>query len=342
MSGLGKLQRITNLRSEWPDEARNFTPWLAGSENLSQLAEAIGFGIDGLELERVEESVGDFFADIIARDTLGSEGGRVLIENQFGRTNHDHLGKLVTYASGVKDVKTIIWISETFREEHRAALDWLNRNTDAGIAFFGIEIELWKIGDSVAAPRFNVIARPNDWQRTVSETGSKEHSETGQFYARYWTKFGEFLRERKGPLKPQKGAPQHWMTLRIGRSGFGLAAIASTQKNFVRAEMNLTGPNSHRAFELLVHQRERIEQEFGERLHWDQKLGRNQVRISQTQENMPVRDETDWGRQHLVLADMLARLYHAFHNRVLELEFEGLNDAGSAEATSGQPLSIEQ
>lgn len=342
LNGLGKLQKIANLHSAWPHEARNFTPWLAGAENLSQLAEAIGLGVDGLELERVEESVGDFFADIIARDTLGGEGGRVLIENQFGRTNHDHLGKLLTYASGVKDVKTIVWISEVFREEHRAALDWLNRHTETGIAFFGIEIELWKIGDSAPAPRFNVIARPNDWERTVGETGTAEQSETGQFYVRYWSAFAEFLRVRKGPLKPPKGSPQHWMSISIGRSHFGLAAIASTQKNFVRAEMNLTGPNSHRAFELLVQQRDKIEAEFGDKLVWDQKVGRNQVRISQTRENLAVRDEKDWGRQHLILAEMLEKLYRAFHVRVRELDFDRFGDDEFVEVKSNQSSSFEE
>lgn len=342
MTNLGRLQKIKDIRSVWPSEARNFTLWLAADENLSQLAEAIGLGLDGLDIERVEENVGDFFADIIARETLGGEGGRVLIENQFGRTDHDHLGKLLTYASGVKDVKTIVWISEFFREEHRAALDWLNRNTESEIAFFGIEIELWRIGDSAPAPRFNVIARPNDWQRAVSESGAKELTETGQFYSRYWTAFGECLRLRKGPLKPQKGSPQHWMNLSIGRSGFGLAAIASTQKNFVRAEMNFTGRHSHRAYEALVLERAKIEDEFGSELNWDQKVGRNQVRISQTRESMAVRDEKDWGRQHAILADMLEKLHRSFHRRVLDLDFDTLDANPVTEDVAGLTVNVEE
>ena len=341
MTSLGKLQKIANLQSVWKHEARNFTPWLAQAENLSQLAEAIGFGADGLELEKVEENVGDFFADIIARDTLGGEGGRVLIENQFGRTNHDHLGKLVTYASGVKDVKTVVWISEVFREEHRAALDWLNRHTETDIAFFGIEIELWKIGNSDPAPRFNVIARPNDWERSVRDDGASKVSEIGQFYIRYWSAFAELVRNRKGPLRPQSASPQHWMNLSIGRSNFGLAAIASAQRNFVRAEMNLTGPNGIRAFELLVKERESIETEIEEKLHWDQRAGRNQIRISKTYENIVVRNEKDWGRQQQVLAEMLEKLHRAFHHRVMALSLDKVDDDGLI-ATSANQQYIEE
>ena len=125
MTHLGKLERITNIRTVWPDEAKNFTPWLALPENLSALSEAIGFGPDGFELVAVEHGVGAFSADIVCRSTA-PEGGHVLIENMFGRSDHDHLGKILTYASGIPETKTVILIAEEIRAEHRAALDWLN------------------------------------------------------------------------------------------------------------------------------------------------------------------------------------------------------------------------
>lgn len=108
---LGKLTRIDNIREIWPHEAHSFTPWLARSENMAQLSEAIGYGAEGLEVLKVEENVGSFYADIIAQETLGADSGLVLIENQFGPTNHDHLGKIITYAAGQKErVRTVVWI----------------------------------------------------------------------------------------------------------------------------------------------------------------------------------------------------------------------------------------
>ena len=152
---LGRLTKV-DLRSYWKKEDTEFTPWLAQEENIQLLSETIG-----VELETVsqEENVGPFRADILCKDTATNHF--VLIENQLERTDHTHLGQLMTYAAGL-DAVTIIWIAQTFTEEHRAALDWLNRITDDTFNFFGIEIELYKIGDSVSAPMFNLVSKPND------------------------------------------------------------------------------------------------------------------------------------------------------------------------------------
>jgi hypothetical protein len=135
---------------------------LATGENLTLLAETLGIG--GLEIQGTEVPVGSFHIDILARD---SEGNVVVIENQFGATDHNHLGQIMTYTAGQEGKATIIWIAETFREEHRAAIDWLNASTIDGFEFFAVEVEAWKIGDSLPAPRFNVIASPNDWTKAT-------------------------------------------------------------------------------------------------------------------------------------------------------------------------------
>lgn len=162
---LGRLQKV-NLREVWLSEAGNFTPWLAQEENLSLLGEAIGIE---LELESQETGVGPFRADILCKDTATDNW--VLIENQLERTDHTHLGQLITYAAGLNAV-TVVWIAERFTEEHRAALDWLNERTDEHINVFGLEIELWRIGDSPVAPKFNIISQPNDWSRTIKQAAS--------------------------------------------------------------------------------------------------------------------------------------------------------------------------
>ena len=149
MQKLGRLERV-KLREAWSTEAQDFTPWLAREENLAILSETLEVE---LQPEAQEKSVGPFRADILCRNA--DDGGTwVLIENQLERTDHLHLGQLLTYAAGLNAV-TICWIAASFTDEHRAALDWLNEITDERFHFFGLEVELWRIGDSEPAPKFN-------------------------------------------------------------------------------------------------------------------------------------------------------------------------------------------
>ena len=177
---LGRLKRI-NLREAWKNEAGDFTPWLAQPDNIKLLAETIG--VD-LELEAQEKEVGPFRADVLCKDT--ASGDWVLIENQLEKTDHNHLGQLLTYAAGLKAV-TIVWIASKFNEEHRAAIDWLNEITNEQFNFFGLEIELWRIGDSPCAPKFNIVASPNEWSRTITgSAASTTLSETKLLFLSYF------------------------------------------------------------------------------------------------------------------------------------------------------------
>lgn len=325
---LGKLSRIDDIRAIWPHEAHSFTPWLARAENIAQLSDAIGYGPEGLEVMKVEDNVGAFYADIIARETLAAEGGLVLIENQFGTTNHDHLGKIITYAAGQKEpVRAIVWIAEKLREEHRAALDWLNATTSGDIGFFGIEIELWRIGDSAPAPRFSVVSRPNAWLRAEAAV-DPDLSDLRKLYARYWEALGAVVRKRRTLLKPQKGLPQTWTNFSIGRAHFALVATASEQNRTIRAELSMAGPHGATAFQSLVQSRAVIDGEYGRPLDWDEMPGRKQKRVSETLHDVDLRDEVDWPRQHHWLAERLDGLHRVFHDRVRSLN---LVDAGAAE-----------
>ncbi len=160
---LGRLEKITDLRDVWKTEAQDFTPWLATEGNLALLGDTVGLD---LECEAVEKDVGPFRADILCRET--GSNSLVLIENQVERTDHIHLGQLLTYAAGLNTV-TIVWIAKRFTDEHRAAFDWLNEITGDEISFFGLEIELWRIGDSPIAPKFNVVSKPNEWTMETLE-----------------------------------------------------------------------------------------------------------------------------------------------------------------------------
>ena len=166
---LDRLVRV-ELREIWETEAQDFTPWIADKENINILGDALNME---LELKALEKSVGPFSADILCTNT--DDDSLVLIENLLEKTDHTHLGQLMTYAAGLHTVN-IVWIAAKFTDEHRAALDWLNEITDVKFRFFGLEVELWRIGESKPAPKFNVVCKPNDWSRAVKRN-SNDYSE---------------------------------------------------------------------------------------------------------------------------------------------------------------------
>lgn len=227
---LGHIEKV-DLRKVWPHEALDFTRWLAQEDNLQMLSDAIGVE---LELVEVESSVGSFSVDIFA-----SEAGtnrKIIIENQLEETNHDHLGKIITYASG-KDAEVIIWIVAKARDEHRQATEWLNQHTDSNFGFFLIEIELWKIGSSEPAPRFHIVEQPNEWTNIVKM--SAELSETEKAKLSYWTKYNEVAKRSPQFMKvfnPQKPSKDHWTTLRCGTSEYHISLLIDTQKKCIGIE----------------------------------------------------------------------------------------------------------
>ena len=214
---LGRLEKV-ELRTVWTNEATSFTPWMAKEENLKLLGEAIG---SELVLEAQERNVGPFRADILCKD--GSRDHWVLIENQIERTDHGHLGQLITYAAGLHAV-SIVWVAARFTDEHRAALDWLNEVTNESVAFYGLEVELWRIGDSLAAPKFNVVSKPNTFVKRV--TTEREASTRSSKYLAYWQAFKECLEANSKVIRPVKPSTGHWTDYAIGRGGFGLVATA--------------------------------------------------------------------------------------------------------------------
>lgn len=241
----GRLEKI-DLRQYWKREATDFTPWLAKEENIQLLGETIG--ID-LEVQGQEESVGPFSADILCKDLVNDH--YVLIENQLERTDHTHLGQLMTYAAGL-DAVTIIWIAQSFTEEHRAALDWLNRITDETFTFFGIEIELYRIGNSEAAPLFKVVSKPNDWSKQVKRnTNNQNTSETKLLQGEYWQALKDFVEAKKSQLRMQAPAMKHWTNLSLGRSSFWLSALVNSREKTISIWLNIAGPDAKRNFDNL-------------------------------------------------------------------------------------------
>ena len=303
---LGELKRI-DLRTVWKHEERHFTRWL--EEDIGPLAEVLGLEGD-LEVESTEEPIGPYRADIIC----SSQAGKVLVENQLEKTNHSHLGQILTYAAGV-EASTVVWVAASFTEEHRAAVDWLNSITK-GIDFFGLEIELWQIGESDPAPKFNIVSKPNDWSRAAR---AREITPLGQMQLDYWTKFRDVLEASNGPARASKPAARHWFSVPIGRGGFSLAAIADTRGARIRAEMYIDVANSIRYFEALRKDRGDIESDLGFALDWQPLHGKKACRIAITADLDP-KDESTWPEQHRWLADRLNRMHEVLGPRVRDLE----------------------
>lgn len=258
---LGKLEQITDLRSVWKHEANEFTPWLAKEENLNILSETIGIDI---VLEERESNVGDFSVDLYA--TEEGTGRRIIIENQLEETNHDHLGKIITYASG-KDAQIIIWIVRKARDEHKQAIEWLNQHTDEEFAFFLVEIELWKINDSEPAPKFNVVERPNDWAKAMKKNANL--SETANLKLEFWTAFNNNADKNvlfAKNFKTRKPQAQHWYDLGVGSSAYHICLTVNTQKKLLTAGLYIEEDKS--LFEKLKTNEHALKSIMGGEIEW--------------------------------------------------------------------------
>ncbi len=264
-----KLSKITKveLRSCWQNEASDFTPWLASEENMALLADALG--MNELEVKAQEEHVGPFRADILCVDP-GTDK-YVLIENQLEKTDHNHLGQILTYAAGL-DAVTIIWIAEHFTEEHRAAIDWLNRITDKEFNFFGVEIGLIKIGDSAAAPVFNVIAKPNGWSKDVrsSQSSSGEgRSDSEVFKFNYWQAFVDYMSNHPSKIfRTPSASHDHWMNIAMGKGSMHIALLLNTRELKATIQLYIWDDADKKYFDALVKYKEEAEAQIGVPLTW--------------------------------------------------------------------------
>lgn len=336
---LGRLEPV-QLREAWESEAGDFTPWLAEEENIQLLGDTIG--ID-LEVEAQEKSVGPFRADILCKDTANDQW--VLVENQLERTDHTHLGQLITYAAGLNTV-TIVWISQRFTEEHRAALDWLNNVTSEEIRFFGLQVELWRIGDSAVAPKFNVISSPNDWSKSVSR-GAKAAEDQGmtagqELQVEFWTGLRNYVEEHGADFRPTKALPQHWMNISIGRTGFKLNAIAAlssslqsaTDPHEIRAEFELYDNYAKAYYAQIYPMKDDIEREMGQPLEWYNPEDRRTCRLF-LRNGVDLYQRDRWPEYFAWLHEKLNRLHQVLSPRVKPLLSELPPEFDDAPYTDG-------
>lgn len=312
MITLGKLTKVKDLRKIWNSEARDFTPWLAQEENLEILSNEIGLDI---ELIETEAKIGSFNTDILAKDTYSDD--IIIIENQLEQTDHDHLGKIITYASG-HNANTIIWIVKDVREEHRQAIDWLNEHTDKDLNIFLIKIELWKIDDSSIAPKFNIISSPNNWTKTVKSSQSPRNNITDLKLTQldYWTKFFEYLDNNDTPFNPRKPQPRHWYDLPIGNSLCHISLTMNSRKNALFNYIYID--NDKELFDYLSSQKDEIEKEMGITLDWKRLNNKKASIIEIKHDNIDPLNEENWDRMIKIHIGDAEKFYFTFKDRVKE------------------------
>lgn len=301
---LGRLERV-KVREAWAHEAQDFTPWLLA--NASYLGEVLGMD---LELKEAEHSVGDFSLDLMGEDT--ATGETVIIENQLAKSDHAHLGQLLTYAGGT-DAVNIIWIADEFRPEHRAALDWLNERTNEATRFFAIEVSAVRIGDSPLAPLFEIIVQPNDWQKKVrSSTSSAPPSARKETYRAFWAQFlDEVHQAAPGWTNTKTPLAQHFINLPAGVSNANYAAVFS--KDGPRVEIYFTASQAElnaANFDKVLAHKDEIETAFGQPLEWDPLDGKKAARISLTRQGS-IDEGASWNEYVQWLVNNIVKLRKA-------------------------------
>lgn len=302
MTNLGTLKEITDLRSVWPHEALNFTPWVA--ENVDLLADAVGLDIT---VDETESSVGDFNVDIYASET-GTDR-KIIIENQLEDTDHDHLGKLITYASG-KGADVVIWVVKHAREEHKAAVEWLNNHTDDKIGFFLCEIKLFQIGDSQIAPAFTVVERPNDWTKEIRKTASA--NSTQQQRLEYWQAFNDYAFSDANfsrIFNKRKPTTDHWMDFSIGSSACHIAVSQIQKRKAVDVELYIN--DDKELFKSLFAHKDEIEKNMEMELEWKELPERKASRIL-IEKTVDLDDRATWPEQFDYIMDTCIKMKRAF------------------------------
>jgi hypothetical protein len=311
---LGRLITVP-ISDVWKDEASQFTPWLARSENMALLAEELGLG--EMEVDAVEKRIGNFFADIVARD---NRGGLVLVENQLGTSDHLHLGQILTYLAGLEGEATVIWITTRFREEHRAAVDWLNANTNDQFDFFGIEIELFRIGQSSPAPRFNIVAKPNHWSRTNRRIAEAALNEGDRLYLDYWTSYRDFWAARDPNARLSVPRAGHVYRIPI-RTGFALNAVISRSERWMRVEIyiQIKGEAPKIALRALMNDKVAIEGELRYDLSWNEVPDRQATRIAVSKRDVDIANPTSWDEQHDWMLEKMIEFKRVLEPRIRAL-----------------------
>ncbi len=257
---IGKLKEV-DIRNLWKHEQYDFSEWLSQEENINILNDILGLTLVDVSKEAY---VGSYRCDLFAVDE--STGTKVIIENQLEPSNHDHLGKIITYASGL-DAEVIVWIVKTAKEEHRSAIEWLNNNTNSRINFFLIELKAYTIEDSIPAPFFNVIEKPNDFIKNTKINNSSDNLNKSQSERlEFWNRFNEILIDKGKPFNVRKATTDHWYSVAIGTSAAHVDITLVNKESKIGVELYIS--DDKELFDKLFEKKNLIEDELGFKLDW--------------------------------------------------------------------------
>lgn len=310
---LGALKKL-KLRTVWGHEERDFTPWLAEEHHLKALSDAIGMD---LQLERTEVPVGPYSADILAKD---ASGDYVVVENQFGKTNHDHLGKLLTYGATL-GASAVVWIAEEFTDEHRKAMEWLNERTTGELSLFAVELEVLQIDESPPAIRFNVISEPSEIVRAAAVARSSGPlTDAQRLQLDFWTMFRNRLIERKVLTSAQTPRPQYWFDIPIGRSSIVLSNIVNTSDGRIGTRIYIGNEIAGVALPQLESEKLAIESEIGEKLQWNP-FPHKRDKIISLLRDVDLSNREAWPEYCDWLIDKVIKFRASFIPRVRNLKF---------------------
>lgn len=319
MKELGRLTPVDDLRSAFRKEDKHFTRWLA-DENLDLLGDALGIE---LELDSTQASVGALRADIVATNTI--DGTKVVIENQLDDSDHDHIGKAITYAAGLS-ASTVVWIAKRFSDEHRAALDWLNKATNVDTRFIGLEVKLWKIEESKTAVQLVVVSQPNDWSRQPPPPPGP----TEQTNMDFWSGVATVLNEKASNVRPTNPRRDALALYAIGRAKFQLKASFSKLKGHVAVALTIQGEDARAFGTLLAQQKQKIHDELGYEIEWTLPDGQQKSTIltSHYRDVQPENRE-QWPELHLWIAERLGDFHQVFRERIESLDARDFDPAAA-------------
>lgn len=306
-----------DVREYWSHEEYDFTPWVADeieADGASQLENTLGLDLEVIEREK---PVGKYKVDIYAE--VVDDGRTVIIENQLGVSDHDHLGKAIAYAAGV-DADIIVWIAPKFNDEHLDAVQWLNANSRNDVNLFAIRIEVWRIDDSPPAVRFNALESPSEWKQKAQRSRG-ELSDRDKLREEFWTAFRDRIEDTKTPLRPRKPKPSHYYSNPIGVGGYHISYYLDEEAGELGLELIIT--DSEGAYDELQHHVDEIEEELQSTVELGElretRTGKMRSHLAVTrQADIEARDS--WDEYFAWMFDQGERFHEVFPGRLRDIE----------------------
>lgn len=283
---LGFLEEV-DVRKLWKHEQYDFSNWLAQEQNIDLLSDILGLTLRDIDKEVY---VGSYRCDLVAKDE--TTGTKVIIENQLESSNHDHLGKIITYASGL-NANVIVWIVTHAREEHRSAIEWLNNNTSNDLSFFLIELHAYKIGNSLPAPKFEIIEKPNGFIKySKGSNGTNEITKAESERLAFWTMFNDVIADNGKPFNVSKATTDHWYNVAIGSGEACISINLVNKESSVVIDVYIYKNKS--LFDKLYENKDEIEKQLGFTMDWQRLNNKKASRIKHTIPGLNFKDHSNY------------------------------------------------